>query len=143
MTDLIKLYSDGGSRGNRIGRGRCAIGVVLCDVKDNVLLELGEYLGLGTNNWAEYKALIKGLTLAREYSSNRVECYSDSQLIVNQLNGLYKVKDVKLKNLYLQVKELEKCFRSVCYNYVSREHPMIARADMLLNRELEMVNNRI
>ena len=82
LFDLIKLYTDGGSRGNRIGRGRCAIGVVLCDFNDRVLLELGEYLGLGTNNWAEYKALIKGLSVARKYSSSKIECYSDSQLIV-------------------------------------------------------------
>mgnify|MGYP005831101973 CR=1 FL=1 len=141
LFDLIKLYTDGGSRGNRIGRGRCAIGIVLGDVNDQVILELGEYIGFGTNNWAEYKALIKGLTLARKYSSNTVECYSDSQLLVNQLNGVYQVKNVKLKRLYLQVKELEKNFRSVVYNYFARTHPMIARADMLVNRELDMFNS--
>ncbi|MEM2109443.1 MAG: reverse transcriptase-like protein, partial [Candidatus Odinarchaeota archaeon] len=79
MSHIIKVYADGGSRGNRVGQGRCALGVVICDFNDRILFELGEYLGLGTNNWAEYKALIKGLTLARKYSSDRVECYSDSQ----------------------------------------------------------------
>ncbi len=111
--------------------------MVLCDFKDQVLFEKGVFLGLGSNNWAEYNAIIEGLTAAKDYTRNRVDVYSDSRLVVSQLNGVYKVRNIRLKELYTRVKGLEKLFHSVVYNHVYRGHPMIMRADMLVNRVLD------
>ncbi len=129
---------DGGSRGNRAALGQCAIAVIICDFKGQVLFEKSVFLGLGSNNWAEYNAVIEGLTVAKNYTRNRVEVYSDSLLVVNQLNGLYQVKNARLKSLYTRVKELEKYYHKVSYTFVNRTHPMITRADSLLNRELDL-----
>ena len=131
---VLKLYTDGGARGNP---GPSAAGVCLKDKADNEIHSTGKYLGVGTNNEAEYKALLLGLKVAQNNSSGEValECYLDSQLVVNQLTGVYKVKQEHLKRLVLKVKAMEVNFLSVSYFYVPREKNK--EADLLVNRVLD------
>lgn len=125
------LNTDGGARGNP---GPGAAGVVLKDSSGKILKELGTYLGVCTNNEAEYKALIKGLQVAAEKKALNLKCYLDSELVVKQLRGEYKVKSDKLRVFYNQVKKLEGSFSRIEYHYVSRKKNV--RADKLVNEVL-------
>jgi ribonuclease HI len=125
---MIKVYTDGGARGNP---GPGAIGIVI--YKNGVKIkEEREFLGVSTNNQAEYKALIKGLEIGIKIS-NKAECYIDSELVVKQLNGEYRVKDEKLIKLNKKVREKEKMFKSVKYIHVNRTNKRIQEADRLVN----------
>lgn len=126
------INTDGGSRGNP-GPGAC--GVVLKDQAGRVIKERGKYLGICTNNEAEYKGLILGLELALELSADTVEILMDSELVVKQLKGQYRVKEPKLYKLYLQAKNLEKLLGNVTYYAIPREQNK--RADSLVNRILD------
>ncbi len=126
-----KLFTDGGSRGNP---GPAAAGVVLT-FSDTTTKELGVYLGKCTNNEAEYQALLAGLTLALEHNVTALACFLDSELVVKQLNGVYKVKNVRMQELYMQVKKLEKQFEKITYTSVPREQN--SQADGLVNQVLD------
>lgn len=130
----LNVYTDGGSRGNP---GPSAIGIVLLDENENVILKHGEYIGEGTNNQAEYKALIKALQLAQAYCSKKVSCVSDSELLVRQLTGVYEVRNEKLRPLFDEIKKLEKSFDEITYTPVRREHKFIVIADRLVNEALD------
>ncbi len=134
----IHLYTDGGSRGNQyaIG-GKAAIGIVVCDDHDEEVTTHKQYLGRATNNQAEYTALITGLNLVKNYHPKEVTCISDSQLMINQLNGLYKIKDKILQKHVIKVKELEKEFQLVKYVHQPRENRILKRADKLVNQVLD------
>ena len=93
----MNLFTDGGARGNP---GPGAIGVVFKDDGGKIVFELGKYLGKCTNNEAEYEALITGLETAIEKKYSELTCHLDSELVVKQLNGLYKVKNERLKVLF-------------------------------------------
>lgn len=129
MKKLI-IYTDGASKGNP---GPAGIGIVICDESGKVVKEYGEFMGNVTNNIAEYRALITALELAAAFPVNEVECFSDSELMVRQLNGEYRVKNEKLRVLFLQVREKEKRFEKVNYFHVPREEDLIKRADKLAN----------
>ena len=129
-----KIYSDGGARGNP---GPAAIGVLVCDEKDNKLGDHGETIGDATNNVAEYTAAIRGLTLGAELGLSEADYFLDSELVQRQLSGLYKLKAEHLKPLFLRVKELEKKFKRVTYFHVPREHPKIKYVDRLVNLALD------
>ena len=101
----IYAYTDGASRGNP---GESGIGIVLRDEQGNVLFEGGGYIGTATNNIAEYQALLACVKKARELSCKKLVVYSDSQLMVRQLRGEYRVKDAKLRQQFAQTKELLK-----------------------------------
>ena len=129
----LHLFTDGGSRGNP---GQAAIGVVLLDpLKNAVLREYAECIGIVTNNIAEYRALITGMTIAKEYVPNHLICHLDSELVVKQLNGEYRVKMKSFEPLVGQIAELKTHFPQVSFVYVPREKNL--RADMLLNRALD------
>ena len=130
----IKLYTDGGARGNP---GPAAIGIVICDDKDNIIEEFSDFIGIATNNEAEYSALIKGLNLAAKYSREELICYLDSELLVRQMTGEYKVKNERLRKLYNNVRDLEGEFRAVTYKHMRRMSGHLARADKLLNVSLD------
>lgn len=134
----LHLYSDGGSRGNP---GQAAIGCVLIDpMKNEVLREYGEAIGIVTNNIAEYKALIMGLRIASEYSPNHLICHLDSELVVKQLSGEYRVKMPSFQPLIEEINELKTHFPSVTFVHVPREEN--ERADLLVNRALdELLSN--
>lgn len=96
-----------------------------------VLTDGVEVIGLATNNQAEYRALIRGLEACHQFRSTQVRCYSDSELIVNQLNGVYQVRDAGLRPLYTIVRQLEAGLE-VKYLHVPRDHPRIRQADRAL-----------
>src|SRR3989344_4922038 len=105
MTNLaeIKMYADGGSRGNP---GPSASGYVLMNMKDAVIFQGGQYMGVTTNNQAEYNALKLGLEEAAKRSAQFVHVYMDSLLVINQMKGLYKVKHKDLLPVYAAIKAL-------------------------------------
>ena len=130
MTKLT-VYTDGGARGNP---GPAAIGVLLVGEVEKLY---SEFLGKATNNQAEYTALIRALEMSRKANADSLECFSDSELMVNQLNGRYKVKNPELLKLYGWVKDLEKGFKEVSYTHVRRTNPFIQRVDAALNETLD------
>ena len=126
------LYSDGASRGNP-GKASCA--VVLCDETGEEILTRSESLGVATNNVAEYRGVILGLQLAREFAVPSIELRLDSELVVKQLKGLYKVKHPVLKPLYEQTKILLSGFSTVSIEHIPRDQNM--RADEIANEALD------
>jgi ribonuclease HI len=135
-SDKIFVYTDGGARGNP---GPAAIGIMLYDEKKQLLLEHKECIGTATNNIAEYKALIKALDLALDFSQNEVCCFLDSELVVMQLNGRYRVKTPHIQKLFSDLKQREKMFKKVVYNHRRRTDPFISRCDSLVNDALDGV----
>lgn len=113
----VKLFSDGACRGNP---GIGGAGAVITDEADNILWEEKEYLGHCTNNIAEYKALILGLKGALAQGFNQLDVYLDSELLANQINGSYKVKNENLKILMQEVRGLLSSFKSVQVKHVLR-----------------------
>lgn len=132
--ETLNIYTDGGSRGNP---GPSAIGIVIVCENQNIIHTHKECIGEGTNNQAEYKALIKALQLARTYCTKKVSCVSDSELLVRQLTGVYGIKNEKLRHLFDEIKKLEKAFDEVTYTHVRREHKFIVIADRLVNEALD------
>ncbi len=129
----LHLYTDGGSRGNP---GQSAIGCILIDpIKGVTLAEHAERIGEETNNVAEYRALIKGLQLSRAYQPNRLICHLDSELIVKQLNGEYRVKMHTLQPLFDEIKGLTMELPDVVFTHIPREDNW--RADALVNKALD------
>ena len=129
---VVPLHFDGGSRGNP---GPSGIGVVLRDEKKRPLYELAEFLGQRTSNFAEYTALVRGLTAARALKASKVEVKADSELVVRQINGIYKVKSPDLLPLYRQAMALIGELGNVTVTHVYREGN--ARADELANLAMD------
>lgn len=127
-----KLYTDGGSRGNP---GHSAGAYVICSLEDNVVEKSGFYIGVTTNNQAEYQALLQGLQRSKELGIKRLTVYLDSELVVKQLHGLYKVKHLELKPLFTQVKALAGQFEQISFLHVLRGLNQLADAE--LNRILD------
>ncbi len=130
--DKIKLFADGGSRGNP---GPSASGYVLLDMNDNVFVEKGEYIGITTNNQAEYQALRFGLEEAKKLGVKEVEVYLDSLLVVNQMIGKFKVKNRDLWPIHEAIKELLPSFKKVTFTHVPRELNKLA--DGMVNETLD------
>ncbi len=131
------LHVDGASRGNP---GPAAIGVVIADARWKVAEEIGEYIGEATNNVAEYKALIRGLSAALAQGANEVEIRTDSELLVRQVQGSFKVKSPALRPLHDEVSALLDQFGRWAIQHVPREAN--ARADALANQALDVVQPR-
>ena len=115
--EKIIVNTDGGARGNP---GPAGIGVVIADDKGAVVARFSQYIGEATNNVAEYKALIYALEKLKNFDYTEAECRLDSELIVRQLNGEYRVKEGKLKELYQQVQQLI-FFKPIKFVHVPRE----------------------
>ena len=130
--DEVKLFTDGGSRGNPCPS---AIGYVILDMEDNVLEDKAQYLGLTTNNQAEYTALKMGLEACKSMGVKEVNAYLDSLLVVNQVNGSYKVKNQDLWPIHNAVNQLKDGFRKVHFKHVPREFNKLA--DAAVNRALD------
>jgi ribonuclease HI len=131
---MIYTNSDGGSRGNP---GPGAIGIIVR--KDGEILtkyskKIGNFV---TNNVAEYEALIKALELASKYTKDKLICNLDSELVVKQLLGEYKVRNPKLLELFLKVQKLQEKFDKIIYRHVSRWDKFQQIVDELLNEELD------
>jgi len=130
------LFTDGGARGNR---GRSAIGIVLKDADKKNIEVNGKFLGVSTNNNAEYQALIFGLETAKKHGITEIECFLDSELVVKQLKGQYRVKDLNLQNLFNQVKILENEFKHISFTHVLRS--LNKDADAIVNKVLDSKAN--
>jgi len=128
----IKLYADGGSRGNP---GPASSGYVLLTMDDTVIFQGGQYMGLTTNNQAEYNALRLGLEEALARNAQIVHVYMDSLLVINQMKGLYKVKHKALAPVHTAIKVLESRFDQVTYTHVPRELNKLA--DAMVNEVLD------
>jgi ribonuclease H / adenosylcobalamin/alpha-ribazole phosphatase len=127
-----KLSTDGGARGNP---GPAAFAYVLETEDGSVLAEHGEAIGTATNNVAEYRGLVAGLEKALELGVDDLEVVSDSELLVKQMRGEYKVKNAALRELSLEAARLARQLESIAYKAVRREHN--ERADELVNEALD------
>jgi len=131
---MYRIFSDGGSRGNP---GPSAYAIVV--TKDGrTIHEHSEFLGVNTNNYAEYRGLIAGITKAIELGADEVEFVMDSQLVIRQMRGEYKVKSLNVMDLYKDAKALSSQIPKVTFTNVRRSEELIPRADALLNKELDM-----
>jgi ribonuclease HI len=127
-----KLSTDGGARGNP---GPAAYGYVLETPDGTVLDACGETIGIATNNVAEYRALVAGLEAALAQGIDELEVVSDSELLVKQMRGEYKVKNAALRTLSLKATRLARELGTVTYKAVRREHNELA--DRLVNEALD------
>jgi len=134
LLDEVLLYSDGASRGNP---GDAAISYRLKANDGTVILEHAEPIGRSTNNEAEYRAHIAGLKACERHTCRRVSCHSDSQLMIMQLRGEYKVKAATLKPLWERAQTSARRFEEVVYTHVPRADPDIALVDKLANQALD------
>ncbi len=129
-----RLFTDGGARGNP---GPAAFGYVLEADDGKVLDARGEAIGVATNNVAEYRALVAGLRRAGELGIDDLEVVSDSELLVKQMRGEYRVKNAALRELSIQAARLARELGTVRYTAVRREHNELA--DRLVNEALDAV----
>lgn len=134
----LKVFTDGGSRGNP---GQSAIGVYIADGSGKKLFEIGKKIGIGTNNSAEYTAIIEGFDFILKNKDrlpklSRISFFMDSQLAASQLNGLYKVKNSKIRDLVFKIRRIETDFSiPITYTHIKREENK--NADLLVNLALD------
>jgi len=135
MARRLTVFTDGGARGNP---GPAAIGFVIKDSSGKIIHRQGKYIGKTTNNAAEYQAVIEALKWIKKnfrLPPSRIQFFLDSKLIVNQLNGLFKVKEIKMRNLIIKVRQLEReVGGNVSYQLIPREKNSLA--DSLVNRAI-------
>ena len=125
---MISIYTDGASRGNP---GPASLGVVIKDKKEKVLGAWKKLIGIATNNQAEYQALIFGLEKAKKIKAEEINCFSDSKLVVEQINRRFKIKDKKLAILFIKAWNLSQSFKKINFYYLPREDNK--EADYLAN----------
>jgi phosphoribosylglycinamide formyltransferase-1 len=133
LPEQITIFTDGGSRGNP---GPAAAAYVLMDEENNRLEGRGFYLGRATNNFAEYSALLRGLQRAKQLKAKRVTVFSDSELLVRQINGEYKVKNTTLQDLHSRSLALLEKFSSWKVKHITREKNK--EADKLVNKAINL-----
>ncbi|MDQ6985298.1 MAG: ribonuclease HI family protein [Candidatus Dojkabacteria bacterium] len=131
---MYSLFTDGGSRGNP---GNAAIGGFIFDENKKNLDFFGRYIGEATNNVAEYMAVLEGIKLAKKHKIKELGCHLDSELVVKQLNGEYKVKHPDMFNLYEQVLDEKKSFEKIEFIHVKREFNRYA--DKMVNVILDTI----
>ena len=131
MSKLI-IYTDGGSRGNP---GPAGAGAIIYDENRKVIAEISEFLGITTNNQAEYRAILAGIKKAVALQASEVEFYLDSELAVKQLNREYKVKNKDLAPLVLAVYNLTLSFTKISFTHIPRERN--SEADRLANEAMD------
>lgn len=135
--EKIIIHTDGGARGNP---GPAGIGATISDAKGNLLASISKYIGEQTNNYAEYEALVVALAAAREMFGNKlremqITVYMDSELVVRQLSGAYRVKEPALKEQFARVGQLAGALPHISYNHVPRAKN--AHADELVNNAID------
>lgn len=126
--DKLIIYTDGGARGNP---GPAAIGAVLMNQAGDRVAEISEYIGETTNNQAEYRAVLAAIKKAKEFSPKEIKFFLDSELVVNQLSGIFKIKNKDLAPLFVQIYNESLSFKKVSYAHVPRERNK--EADKLVN----------
>lgn len=130
--DKLIIFSDGGARGNP---GPAGTGAIIYNEDKQVVAEVSNFLGVATNNQAEYQALISALQKAVSLGAVEVACYLDSELVVRQLNREYKVKNKELAPLFLQVYNLSLGFKKISFHHIPREQNK--EADRLANEAMD------
>jgi len=133
---MILIYTDGGSRGNP-GKSACSFVVVK---SEKIIYEESKFLGIATNNEAEYSAILASLRWLKQtsYKNEEVELISDSELVIRQLLGVYKIKKEHLLNLNNKVRTLINENKiKINFSHAKREEFYISRADLLVNQELD------
>lgn len=136
--EAAKLYTDGGSRGNP---GPSALGYAIFDLDDKVIEKNSRYLGITTNNQAEYQALKEGLEASRILGVKKIDVFMDSLLVINQLKGLYKVKNSELMPVNQSVRRILSEFESYTLTHIPREKNSVA--DSMVNECLDAVETDI
>ena len=132
--DKVIAYTDGAARGNP---GPAAIGVIIKDESGKTVASISRRLGTTTNNQAEYRAIIAALEEAISLGARNVVIKSDSELVVKQINGQYKIKNTALRPLYQEVVRLIGALESFSITYIPRERN--AAADALANKALDSI----
>ena len=132
IPEEVKIFSDGGSRGNP---GPSACGFVILDMEDNVLVDRGEYMGITTNNQAEYNGLKQALEECQKLGVKTVHSYMDSMLVVNQMKGIFKVKNRDLWPMHDAIVRLIQSFDHVSFQHVPREFNKLA--DAAVNKAMD------
>lgn len=130
--EKVKIFGDGGSRGNP---GPSASGFVVLDMEDTVLVDKGVYLGVTTNNQAEYTSLKLALEECLKMGVQEVQVYMDSLLVINQMKGIFKIRNRDLWPIHDAIQQMVKKFRHVSFNHVPREFNKLA--DAAVNRALD------
>lgn len=126
------IYTDGGARGNP---GPAGCGVIIYNEARQVIAEISEFLGVATNNQAEYQALILALKKAQALGAKEIDFYLDSELVVKQLKREYKVKNKDLAPLFLMIHNLSLDFKRLTYTHIPRERNQ--EADRLANEAMD------
>ncbi|MBM4400923.1 MAG: ribonuclease HI family protein [Crenarchaeota archaeon] len=134
----LMVFSDGGARGNP---GPAAAAFIVLSENGQVLAANSRYLGLRTNNQAEYEALIAALQFAATVNAEEVICHLDSELVAKQLTGEYAVKNSELKRLWRKIQELTSGFKNVRFISVPRTNIQLQKADALVNEALDEYQN--
>jgi ribonuclease HI len=140
MLERLTLYSDGGARGNP---GPAAIAYLAVTEAGQIIKADSRFIGIHTNNQAEYKALIAALQFAVANKVEEAVCHLDSELVAKQLNGEYSVKNFELQKLWRTARELKSCFKKISFVNVPRSNPYIQRADALVNKTLDEESKKI
>lgn len=130
----IIIYTDGASRGNP---GHSSYGFFITDTEGKILYEEGKYIGIATNNFAEYSAVLEALKYVKEnlIKTQRINFFMDSKLVAEQLSGRFKIKSPNLKPLIYEIKRLEEFLPPVIYQHVPRDLNHVA--DTLANKALD------
>ena len=130
----LRIFSDGGARGNP---GPAAIAFIIQNETGKTLLSDTKYIGIATNNQAEYKAILSALQAASKLETENLTCYLDSELVTKQLQGKYRVKNPELKQLWQNVHQAKQQFANIKFINVPRTDRTIQKADKLLNQTLD------
>ncbi|MFH1619776.1 MAG: ribonuclease HI family protein [bacterium] len=134
----LKIYIDGASRGNP---GLGAAGVVIMDTHGAVIAETGKFLGSCTNNFAEYSAFSLAFSLAKKAGGTELQIFSDSELLVRQFNGIYRIKNPNLASFMAEIRKKTSSFKAVTLGHIPRE--LNARADMQANIALDRGSGKV
>ena len=133
MIKHLTLYSDGGARGNP---GPAAAAFIA--IENNEIIKTDtQYIGIRTNNQAEYEALTMALKYALNSNAEEVTCYLDSELVARQMKGEYKIKNIELQKLYLKAHAIRVRIRKIEFYNVTRNNSFIQKADTLVNKTLD------
>ena len=133
-TKRVIIFTDGAAEPNP---GPAAIGVVIKDEKGRLITSISQHIGTTTNNQAEYRAIITALEKAIKLGAIHVEVNSDSELVVRQINGRYRVKNAALRPLYQRVKQLQSLLEGFTITHIPREQN--TEADKLANVALDLI----
>jgi ribonuclease HI len=135
----LTVFSDGGARGNP---GLAAIAFIILSENGQILMTKSRYIGLRTNNQAEYEALIAALESAVALNADEVTCHLDSELVTRQLTGEYAIKNLELREMWNKVQELKRHFKKVSFISVPRTNNQIQKADKLVNETLDKASDK-